>query len=165
MPTYYTEEPGSFAEFKEKCLKAFKLSDQTTFLANKLAEARRKLCELIFLNEKDIAYEKKYFEEAEVARVLNQTSKNQKLKETYEDLLRQAREWPGPQEVRDFMIQQLELSIKHDIYEPLPAREYSYEDALDNALTNFKYHYESYTEHCVALDKYNELIARSQYEG
>lgn len=162
MPTYYTAEPSSFEEFKEKCLKAFSLDDQSVYLENKLAEAREELCRLIHFDDADLFHEELFFKLGEEARVKSQTLDMAALRNKYSDLLCQAREWPGPEEVREFMIEQLELTIKHDIYEPLPAREYSYEDALDNALSNFKYYHESYTKHCIALDKYNNLISRSQ---
>lgn len=162
MPTYYTSEPGSFEEFKEKCLTAFKLHDQTEYLEDRLAEARGELCRLIHLDDGDLFHEEIFFKLEEETRVRSQTVDMSALRNKYEDLLRQAREWPGPEEVREFMINQLECSIKYDIYEPQPARKYSYEDALDNALSNFKFYHESYTKHCVALDKYEDLITRSQ---
>ena len=162
MPTYYTAEPGSFEEFKEKCLTAFKLHDQTEYLEDKLAEAREELCRLIHFDDADLFHEETFFKLGEEVRVRDQTIDMAALRGKYQDLLRQAREWPGPEEVRNFMVEQLELTIKYDVYDPQPAREYSYEDALDNALSNFKFYHESYTKHCATLDKYNNLISRSQ---
>lgn len=136
MPTGYTadiKDGISFKEFLLNCSRAFgalvHLRDQPdaeipdeiepkTYHKEKLSELRSELKKVNQMEDEEILEEWEQIRDDAIGRAEKSISEAQELREKYEDMLEKVKDWEPPtedhQNLKDFMIEQIEKSIDFD---------------------------------------------------
>jgi hypothetical protein len=178
MPTGYTAriyegEDQTFAEFAMNCARAFgylidlrdsptaeipEVFEPSSYYAENLDRAEAELWRWQQMSDEDVAADLRRAQQEAIKRREEIITTAAKLRERYESMLAKVQAWEIPSDehvgLRDFMVQQLNDSIKHDcstsfLPEPPPDDIDAWrESRISYAQRDVAYYAEQYAEEC-----------------